>query len=97
MSDKAVPRRERIAVALAYDEAAGEAPRVTATGRGELAERIVETARAHGVVIEDSPELAAALGHVALDEEIPEALFKAVAEVIAFVLRARGAGRNASG
>jgi flagellar biosynthesis protein len=96
MSDKALPRRERIAVALAYDEAAGEAPRVTATGRGELAERIVETARAHGVVIEDSPVLATALGHVALDEQIPEELFKAVAEVIAFVLKAQR-GRRPGG
>jgi flagellar biosynthesis protein len=92
MNDK-VLRPERIAVALAYDEAAGEAPRVTAKGRGELAERIVETARAHGVVIEDSPMLAAALDHVELDEEIPEELFKAVAEVIAFVLKARRGGR----
>jgi flagellar biosynthesis protein len=88
MSGKA-PRPERIAVALAYDEAAGEAPRVTAKGRGELAERIVETAREHGVVIKDSPVLAAALDRAELDEQIPEELFKAVAEVIAFVLKAQ--------
>lgn len=89
MSGEAPFRPDRVAVALAYDPQAGEAPRVTAKGRGELAERIIETARAHGIVIQDSPVLAAALSNVTLDEEIPEELFKAVAEVIAFVLRAQ--------
>jgi len=82
-------RPDLVAVALAYDRAAGEAPRVTAKGKGELAERILETARQHGIVIEESPILAAALSQVELDDEIPEELFKAVAEVIAFVLRLR--------
>lgn len=77
-----------IAVALQYD---GEgAPRVTAKGRGELAERIVETAREHGVAVEEDALLAQALSAVELDDEIPEALYRAVAQVIGFVLALRG-------
>jgi len=78
---------DRIAVALAYDRETDHAPRVVAKGRGEIAERIIETARAHGVVVEADPALAAALSFVELDENIPEELYKAVAIVIGFVLR----------
>jgi flagellar biosynthesis protein len=74
-----------LAVALAY-EAPG-APRVVAKGDGELGRRIIETAQANGVPIEHNAGLAAALSNVELDEEIPVELYKAAAEVIAFVLR----------
>ena len=74
-----------MAVALAY-EAPG-APRVVAKGDGELGRRIIETARANGVPVEENAGLAAALSGVELDDEIPVELYKAAAEVIAFVLR----------
>ncbi|MGL4729095.1 MAG: EscU/YscU/HrcU family type III secretion system export apparatus switch protein, partial [Bosea sp. (in: a-proteobacteria)] len=67
------------------------APRVTAKGRGEIAERIVETAREHGVPIEDNAILAEALSAVELDDHIPPELYQSVAQVIAFVLTARKA------
>jgi flagellar biosynthesis protein len=82
------PKPPRIAVALDYDGQG--APRVTAKGRGELAERIVETGRKHGVAIEQNAVLAQALSAVELDDEIPEALYRATAQVIAFVLALRG-------
>ncbi|MGE0231038.1 MAG: EscU/YscU/HrcU family type III secretion system export apparatus switch protein [Flavobacteriaceae bacterium] len=82
MSD--TPERTR-AVALQY-EGTG-APVVTARGEGALARRIIEEANKHGVMIEENPALAEALSHVALDEEIPEELYKAVAAVISFVVR----------
>jgi flagellar biosynthesis protein len=82
MSDK-----RPFAIALTYEAPA--APRVVARGHGELAGRIVEAARAAGVTIEENPLLAEALSALDLDEEIPEALYRAVAEVIAFVLRVR--------
>ncbi|MGL4497276.1 MAG: EscU/YscU/HrcU family type III secretion system export apparatus switch protein [Beijerinckiaceae bacterium] len=78
---------DRLAVALHYERGTDHAPRVVAKGRGELAERIVEVAREHGVVIEENAALAAALSFVDLDDPIPEDLYKAVAEVIGFVLR----------
>jgi flagellar biosynthesis protein len=87
MSDP--PDKPAIAVALDYAEGTADAPRVVATGRGELAERIVAAAREHGVVIEANPMLAEALSAVPVDESIPRELYEAVAEVIGFVLRAQ--------
>ncbi len=71
-----------IAVALHYD--GKRAPRVTASGRNEVAERIREIAIEHGIPMFDNPELAMLLGTLDLGEEIPEALYRAVAEIIAF-------------
>jgi flagellar biosynthesis protein len=76
------PGRLPLAVALRYDGSG--APRVTAKGRAEVAERIVALAREHGVPLQDEPELAAVLAQVPLGDEIPELLYRAVAEVIAF-------------
>ena len=77
-----------LAVALKYDAPA--APRVTAVGHGEVARRIVETARAADVPLADNPMLAVALSQVPLGEPIPENLYKAVAEVLTFILRTSG-------
>lgn len=77
-----------VAVALAWN---GEgAPVVTAKGRGEVAARIAELAEAHGVPLDDDPELVEVLAQIDLGCEIPEALFVAVAEVIAFAYLVRG-------
>jgi flagellar biosynthesis protein len=74
--------RSDVAIALRYD--GNNAPQITATGRSELAERILELAEEHDVPLHEDPELAALLAQVPLGEEIPEALYRAVAEVIAF-------------
>ena len=79
-----------LAVALSY--AAPDAPRVVAMGRGWLGEKIIETAREHGVPLRQDAALAEALASVELDTDIPEVLYRAVAEVIGFVLRTN-AGR----
>ena len=85
-----VPGR-RMAVALEYDGSA--APRVTAKGQGEIAEKIIETAREAGVPVQENALLAQALSSVELDDHIPEDLYKAVAQVIGFVLKLRGTAR----
>jgi flagellar biosynthesis protein len=90
MTEEASPQRPPLAVALQYDPETDNAPRVTASGRGVIAEKILETARAHGITIEGNGALAEALSGVELDREIPEELYRAVAEVIGFVLRAAG-------
>jgi flagellar biosynthesis protein len=59
-----------------------------ATGRGLVGEKIVQTAQAHGVPLEKNPALAQALSTIELDAEIPERLYVAVAEILAFLLRA---------
>jgi flagellar biosynthesis protein len=78
-----------LAVALTYEKP--RAPRVVAMGRGWLGEAIIETARAHGVPLKHDPALAEALASVELDTEIPEALYRAVAVVIGYVLRTNAA------
>ena len=82
------PAVRRTAIALEYADPG--VPRVTAKGYGEVADRIIATARAAGVAIEENPALAEALSQVELDDEIPEALYRAVAQVILFVLRSTG-------
>jgi flagellar biosynthesis protein len=77
-----------IAVALQYDGSG--APRVTAKGRGLIAEQILELAEANGIPISEEPELVELLCRLDLGDEIPEALYVAVAEVIAFAYRLRG-------
>jgi FlhB-like protein len=77
-----------LAVALEYEAGSREAPRVTAKGAGSIAGQIIAIAEEHGIAVESNPLLAEALSGVELDEEIPIELYEAVAEVIAFVLRA---------
>lgn len=81
--DKArtAPRRE-LAVALKYDGT--NAPRVTAKGGGEVAERIVALAIEHNIPMQENALLAETLAQLELNEEIPAALYLAVAEIIAF-------------
>ena len=78
-----------VAVALAYQKGEDAAPRVVAKGYGHVAQRIVELARENDIVIDTNAELAEALSDVGLDEMIPVELYKAVAEVIGYVLRTR--------
>jgi len=82
------PGKSPLAVALSYE--APHAPRVVGLGRGWLGQKIIDTARKHGVPLREDPALAEALSTLELDTEIPEALYEAVAKVIAFVLRAGG-------
>jgi flagellar biosynthesis protein len=61
-----------------------------ATGRGWLGQKIIDVAREHGVPLEQNPELAEALSQLELDEEIPEQLYRVVAQILGFILRASG-------
>ena len=79
-----------LAVALQYDKGSVPVPRVIAKGRGESGEAILALARAHGVPIEENAPLAEALAQIELGDDIPEALYRAVAEVLVFILRASG-------
>jgi flagellar biosynthesis protein len=73
------------AAAIAYDMEKDRAPRVTAKGQGVLAEKIIAVAREHGVPIKDDPALVEVLCRLDLDEYIPVELYKAVAEILAFI------------
>ena len=60
------------------------APKVVAAGRGHLAASILERAREAGVPVHRDPELASALAQLSLGQEVPEAMWTAVAEVLAW-------------
>jgi flagellar biosynthesis protein len=80
--------RPPLAVALHYNGRG--APRVVAKGGGDVARRIVETARQHNVPLEEDPALASALARIDLNREIPRDLWVAVAHVLAFAWSVAG-------
>jgi len=81
------PRRARRAAALRYEAGSDQAPRVVATGTGIVAERILAEARAAGVPVRDDAALAEALAGLNLGDQVPEALYRAVAEALAWAYR----------
>jgi flagellar biosynthesis protein len=77
----------QLAVALKYVKEQDDAPRVVAKGRGELAERILRLAREHGIPVHRDTDLAEVLIRLDLGELIPPELYRAVAEVLAYLYR----------
>ncbi len=72
----------RVAIALHYDGI--KAPVVTAKGSGDVAKRIIEIAKEHNIPLKEDAALVELLAQLQLGDDIPEPLFIAVAEVIAF-------------
>jgi flagellar biosynthesis protein len=77
------PEKRRRATALRYEQGA-HAPKVTATGAGLVADRIVAAAREAGVPVRHDPALAEALATLDLGDDVPQALWTAVAETLAW-------------
>jgi flagellar biosynthesis protein len=75
------------AVALRYRSHQDQAPRVVAKGRGPVAEKILQLARAHGIPVRQDRNLVEVVSQLRLDQEIPPAVYQAVAEILAFVYR----------
>jgi flagellar biosynthesis protein FlhB len=91
-ADLVVMNPTHYAVALKYDEARMAAPRVVAKGADLVAMRIRDAAQAANVPVLQAPPLARALyAHTEVDQEIPAALFSAVAQVLAWVYQLRAA------
>ena len=85
-ADLIITNPTHYAVALRYDRTRSTAPRVVAKGTDEVAARIREEATRHGVpIVEDPPLARAVYGACDLQDEIPEALYMAVARLLAFV------------
>jgi flagellar biosynthesis protein len=78
------------AVALTYRAGEDKAPKVTASGRGKIAERIIETAREHGIPVKDDPDLVEVLSKLDIQEEIPPNVYVVVAELLAFAYSVNG-------
>ncbi len=77
----------RQAVALRFVPKRDDAPRLVAKGRGYLADKILELARLHDIPIRHDKKLLQILSRLDLEEEIPPEVYKAVAEILAFIYR----------
>jgi flagellar biosynthesis protein len=88
MSRPPAERPDPVAVALQYDRKEDAAPRVVASGRGAIAERILELAFAHGIAVREDADLAEILTAVEIGQQIPIAAFAAVAEILFHIYRA---------
>jgi flagellar biosynthesis protein len=79
-----MPERQRRDATAALRYTGTGAPEVVAAGHGAVAQRILAHAREAGVPVHRDPELADSLAALAVGEEVPEAMWKAVAEVLAW-------------
>ena len=75
------------AAALKYDRDKGSAPYLSAKGSGYIAEKIIQKAAENGVEIKEDPDLVEALSKLDIYQQIPEELYKAVAELLAEIYR----------
>ncbi len=75
------------AIAVRYKSDLDPAPKVVAKGQGVLADRILAIAAEEGIHIQEDPDLVSLLAKIDVDDTIPEELYRAVAEVLAFVYR----------
>ncbi len=75
------------AVALKYDRSKDRAPRVTAKGKGEVANNIIKVAQLHKLPIKKDEDLIELLSKVEIDKEVPENLYKAVAELFSYIYK----------
>ena len=77
--------KQRTAVALRYRSQEDKAPRIVASGHGEIAKRILELAQQHGIPIHEDPAVVEALAQLEVGTEIPPEFYQMVAEVLAFI------------
>ena len=82
--------KEKDQVAVAIEYGLNETPIISASGRGELAQKIIDAAHKAGIPIHKEEDLVGLLSILELDEAIPEELYKVVAEVLAYSYWLRG-------
>ena len=86
---KEKPKRAT-AIAVTYDNKNDELPRITAAGRGKLAEQILQIAFDQGIKVREDAALAEMLAKVELDSPIPSEAFLSIAEILSYVYKANG-------
>lgn len=82
--------RNKTAVALKYDMETDAAPRIIATGKGYLADKIIETAKQENVPIHQDAAVAKSLSKLELGDNIPPELYEVVAQIMIYVDRVDG-------
>jgi len=94
-ADVVITNPTHYAVALVYEESVSSAPKVIAKGQDYIARKIKEVALEHDIEIVENPPLAQSLYAMCeIDDEIPEELYQAVADILVFVYRQKGKLRN---
>jgi len=86
-------KKQKKAVALKYDSLKNKAPKVTAKGKGIVADKIIQLAKEHGIPVKDDPDLVEVLSGLELDAEIPPSIYIIVAELLAFAYSMNGKKR----
>ena len=81
----AIKHERKKAAALSYDHKSPDPPKLLAKGTGLLAEKIIKLATEHDIPIKEDADLVEALMLLDLHEAIPPELYKAVAEILAFI------------
>ncbi|MBP2311845.1 EscU/YscU/HrcU family type III secretion system export apparatus switch protein [Azospirillum soli] len=89
-SNNRPPARRPVAVALKYEFGTQSLPKIVATGKGHVAEQILELAFANDVKVREDADLVQVLSAIDVDSEIPIEAIAAVAEILAYVYRANG-------
>lgn len=79
--------KRRRAAALKYTAGKDQAPKITAKGSGFMADKILALAKEHNVPLREDPQLVEILSTLDLYQEIPPELYRAVAEILAFVYK----------
>jgi flagellar biosynthesis protein len=86
--------RNKIAVALTYERNASDLPRVSAKGKGLVADAIIELAKKHNIEVRKDTDLAVLLSKLEIDMPIPLEAYAAVAEILAYVYKANDKAKN---
>lgn len=84
-SNKNIHRKK--AAALKYDITSDEAPKVIASGKGTIADKIIEAAEEHNIPIRQDEDIIDILIQLNIGEEIPTELYQAIAEILSFIYR----------
>ena len=88
MDEKGLPLTTKIAISIEYEGTS--APKVTAKGKGYIAQEIIQTAKNLGIPIQENGPLVELLSQVELDQEIPPELYEAVVQVLIFAYQISG-------
>ena len=80
-------KKRKEAVAIKYEQKEDKAPKITAKGKGIIAEKIIDIAKKHGIEIYKDPDLTKSLMVIDIGEYIPPELYETIAEVLAFIYR----------
>ena len=80
--------QKKTAVAVSYNKEKDSAPKITAKGKGAVAEKIIELAKKNNIPMHEDPDMIEVLSKLDLGQEIPADLYKLIAEVLVYVYRA---------